>query len=188
VKNDKSFNPEEEVKKLTLTEILQSTITEDGRVFCPTNINNSKWSYRDQLGLKERQKLLKKYQVVQQKWNPKMKNQTSNLKELTAIHLTLEHFLPQIIKANFTSILAMYRINRRTGAQNLYMTTRKIWYLIDQNRMALKAIHIPGKLNTTMDKLSCLEMSRDYSLPRKTFQFIQETLRCYDSGHVRFKK
>jgi hypothetical protein len=62
VKNDKSFNPEEEVKKLTLAEIIQSTITEDGRVFCPTNINNSKWSYTDQLGLKERQKLQKIYQ------------------------------------------------------------------------------------------------------------------------------
>jgi hypothetical protein len=59
VKSDKSFNPGEEVKKLTLTEILQSTITEDSRVFCPTNINNSKWSYTDQLGLQERQKLLK---------------------------------------------------------------------------------------------------------------------------------
>jgi hypothetical protein len=64
VKNDKFFNPEMEVKKLTLTEILQSTITEDSRVFCPTNINNSKWSYTDQLGLKERQKLQKEYQVV----------------------------------------------------------------------------------------------------------------------------
>jgi hypothetical protein len=53
VKNNKSFNPEEEIKKLTLTEILQSTITEDSRVFCPTNINNSKWSYMDQLGLKK---------------------------------------------------------------------------------------------------------------------------------------
>jgi hypothetical protein len=67
VKNNKFFNPEEEVKKLTLTVILQSTITEDGRIFCPTNINNSKWSYMDQFGLQERQKLLKEYQVVQQK-------------------------------------------------------------------------------------------------------------------------
>jgi hypothetical protein len=102
VKNDKSFNLKKEVKKLTLTEILQLTISEDGRVFCPTNINNSKWNYTDQLGLKERQKLLKEYQVVQ---HQKMKNQTSNLKELTAIHLALEYFLPQIKRANFTSIL-----------------------------------------------------------------------------------
>jgi hypothetical protein len=137
------------------------------------------------LGLKERQKLQKEYQVVQQKWNQKMKKQTSNLKELTVIHLALEHRLPQIIKAKFTSILirtdntTTYGINRKTGCQNLYMTTRKIWYLIDQNRMVLKAIHIPGKLNTMTDKLSCLEMSGDYSLPRKIFQFIQKTPKCY---------
>jgi hypothetical protein len=73
----------------------------------------------------------------------------------------------------------MYGINRKTTSQNLYITTRRIWYLIDQNGMALKAVHIPGKLNMTTDKLSRLEMSGDYSLPRKTFQFIQETLRCY---------
>jgi hypothetical protein len=71
-----------------------------------------------------------------------------------------------------------------TGAQNLYMTTRKIWYLIDQNGMALKTIHIPGKLNMTTNKLSRLEMSGDYSLPRKTFQFIQETLRCYPTVNI----
>jgi hypothetical protein len=105
-------------------------------------------SYTDQLGLKERQKLQNEYQVVQQKWKRKMKKQTLNLKELTVIHLTLEHFLPQIIKINFTSILirtdnttAMYGINWKTHSQNLYMTTRRIWYLIDQNEMALKAIH-----------------------------------------------
>jgi ribonuclease HI len=150
------------------------------------NINNSKWSYTDQLGLKERQKLQKEYQVVQQKWNQKMKKQTSNLKELTAIHLALEYLLPQKKKSSFTSILirtdnasAMYKINQKISSQNLYITTRKIWYSIDQNRMALRAIHIPRKLNMMMDRLSCLEMSRDYSLPQKIFQFIQETLRCY---------
>jgi hypothetical protein len=31
-------------------------------------MDNSKWSYTDQLGLKEKQKLQKNYQVVQQKW------------------------------------------------------------------------------------------------------------------------
>jgi hypothetical protein len=33
VKNNKFFNPEKEVKKLTLMEILQSTITKDSRIF-----------------------------------------------------------------------------------------------------------------------------------------------------------
>jgi NAD-specific glutamate dehydrogenase len=40
-------------------------------------------------------------------------------------------------------------------------------------------VHIPAKLNTTTDKLNRLEMSRYYYTPQRTFQFIQETLRCY---------
>jgi hypothetical protein len=51
--------------------------------------------------------------------------------------------------------------------------------------MALKAVHIPRNLNTSMDKLSHLEMSGDYSLPPKTFQFIKM---LSNSGYVRFKK
>jgi hypothetical protein len=53
------------------------------------NINNSKWSYTHQLGLKEKQKLQKECQVVQQKWNKKMK---PNLKKLAVIFLTIQHF------------------------------------------------------------------------------------------------
>jgi hypothetical protein len=192
VKNDRFFNPEKEVRKLTLTEILQSTITEDGRVFCPTNINNSKWNYTDQLDLKEKQKLQKKYQIVQQKWNGKMKNQTSNLKELTAIHLALEHFLPQIKKANFTSILiqmdntsAIYGINRKMGVQNLYITTRKIWYLIDQNGMALNSRKIKyddGQTESSGDEQRLLSPTKNLSIhPRNTKML-------FNSGHVRFEK
>jgi hypothetical protein len=65
-KNDKFFNPEKEVKKLTLTEILQSTITEDGRVFCPTNISNSKWSY----GSKRKTKISKRIPGSSTKMEP----------------------------------------------------------------------------------------------------------------------
>jgi hypothetical protein len=42
VKNNRFFNLEKEIRKLTLTEILQSTITEDNKIFCPTNILRSK--------------------------------------------------------------------------------------------------------------------------------------------------
>jgi hypothetical protein len=45
--------------------------------------------------------------------------------------------------------------------------------------MFLKVVHIPGKLNMTMDKLSHFKMSGDYCITQRTFQFIQETLRCY---------
>jgi hypothetical protein len=103
----------------------------------------------------------------------KMKLQTSNLKGLTAIHLAIQHFLPKIKSLNFKSILipmnntaAMFNINN--------MTTRKIWYLTDKNQMFLKAAHIPGKLNTTIDKLSRLEMSRDYCISKNRPICLQE--------------
>jgi hypothetical protein len=60
IKDDKYFNPEKEIRKLTLEKVLQSTITKDGRVFCPTNMDNLKWKR-------------------------KMKQQTSNQKELMMI-------------------------------------------------------------------------------------------------------
>jgi hypothetical protein len=66
----------------------------------------------------------------------------------------------------------MYRINRKSGAINLYKMTRIIWWLIDKNKMFLKAVHIPEKLNSTSDKLSFLEMSGDYHLPQEVFQII----------------
>jgi hypothetical protein len=97
-----------------------------------------------------------------------MKKQTSNCKELTAILLTIQHFLPKIKSSNFNSILIRMdntttMFDRKSGAQNLYMITRKMWYIIDQNQMYIKAVHIPKKLNTT-DKLSHLKISKNYSL------------------------
>jgi hypothetical protein len=65
----------------------------------------------------------------------KRKTKTSNLKELTAIHLAIKHFFPKIKKFNFRSI----------SIQNLYITMKKIWYLIDRNQIG----YISGKLNTT---------------------------------------
>jgi ribonuclease HI len=111
-------------------------------------MDNSKWSYTDQLGLNPKQKTEKDFLVVQQKWTKKLKEQTSNYKELSAIHLALLHFLPVLQKENFKSILirtdnsaAMYNINKRAGALNLYQITRKIWYLMDNHQMFIKAVH-----------------------------------------------
>jgi hypothetical protein len=90
-----------------------------------------------------------------------MKNQTSNLKELTAIYLALRHFLPLIKKSRYKSILigtdntaAMYNINKKSGAMNLYRMSRKIWKLSEINCLQLKAAHIPGRINVATDRLS----------------------------------
>jgi hypothetical protein len=36
---------------------------------------------------------------------------------------------------------------QKLGAKNLYHTGRKIWKLSERNSLALKAMHIPGRIN-----------------------------------------
>jgi hypothetical protein len=74
---------------------------------------------------------------------------------------------------------AMYNINKKSGAMNLYCTARKIWKLSERNYLILKAVHIPGRINVTTDRLSRLEMSKDYYLNQKLFQRIQKMWRYY---------
>jgi hypothetical protein len=50
--------------------------------------------------------------------------------------------------------VAMYNINKKSGGKNLYCTVRKIWKLSEKNSFTLKAVHIPGRINVMMDKLS----------------------------------
>jgi hypothetical protein len=73
---------------------------------------------------------------------------------------------------------AIYNI-KKSGAKNLYHTARKIWKLSEKNFLILKAVHTSGRINVTTNKLSRLEMSRDYHLNEKVFQRIQQMRRCY---------
>jgi hypothetical protein len=127
------INPRKEMEKLSLEEKNLVILSEKGRLYCPTSLTNTKWSYTDQLGLKMNQKLQKEYQIAQKKWSNYMKKQTSNLKEITANYLSLHHLLPLIKKSRYKNILirtvntaAMYNINKKSGAMNLYCTARKI--------------------------------------------------------------
>jgi hypothetical protein len=42
---------------------------------------------------------------------------------------------------------------------NLYCTARRIWKLSERNYLILKAVHIPGRIKVTTDRLSHLEMT-----------------------------
>jgi hypothetical protein len=146
------------MEKLSQEEKDLAILSEKGRLYCPTSLTNTKWSYMDQLGLKLNQKLQREYQIAQKKWSNFMKKQTSNLKEITAIYLAFHHFLPPIKKSKYKNILirmgntvAMYNINKKSGAMNLYRTARKIWKLSERNYLILKAVHIPGRINVTTD-------------------------------------
>jgi hypothetical protein len=48
-----------------------------------------------------------------------------------------------------------------------------------EDYLILKVVHIPGRINVTTDRLSQLEMSRDYQLKEEIFQRIQRMWRCY---------
>jgi hypothetical protein len=109
-----------------------------------------------------------------------MKKKILNLKKLTTIYLTLGHFLPLIKKSKYKSILiktnntvAMYNINRKSGAMNLYRMSWRIWKLSKINWLQLKTAHIPRKINIAMDKLSKLKMIGDYHLKEEIFQIVQ---------------
>jgi hypothetical protein len=54
--------------------------------------------------------------------------------------------------------------------------------------MALKVVHIPGKLNTTTHKLSRLEINRDYSPTKNLSIHSGNTKMLYNSKHVCLKK
>jgi hypothetical protein len=180
------INPKKEMQKLLQEEKDLAILSEKGKLYCPTDLKNTKWSYTDQIGLKLNQQLQKECQIAQQKWSNFMKKQTSNPKEITPIYLAFHHFLPLIKKSRYKNVLirtdntaAMYNINKKSGAKNLYHTSRKIWKLSEKNSLTLKAIHIPGRINVTTDRLNRLEMSGDYHLNDKVFQRIQRMWGCY---------
>jgi hypothetical protein len=73
----------------------------------------------------------------------------------------------------------MYNINKKLEAKNFYRTARKIWKLSKRNSLTLKTVHIPGRINVTMDRVSHLEMRGDYHLNDEVFQKIQWLWKCY---------
>jgi hypothetical protein len=136
VNQNVNINPRKEMEKLTQKEKNLGILSEKGRLYCPTSLTISKWSYMEQLGLKLNQKLQKEYQIAQKKWSNYMKKQTSNLKEIIAIYLAFHYFFPLIKKSRYKNILirtdntaAMYNINKKSKTMNLYHTAMKIWKL-----------------------------------------------------------
>jgi hypothetical protein len=86
VKQNIKINPRKEMEKLSQEEKNLVILSENGKLYCPTNLRNSKWSFTDQLGLKLNQKIQNYCRIAQKKWSNFMKKQTSNLKEMTAVY------------------------------------------------------------------------------------------------------
>jgi hypothetical protein len=56
VKQNIRINPRKEMEKLSQEEKDLAILSENGKLYCPTNLANTKWSYMDQIGLKLNQK------------------------------------------------------------------------------------------------------------------------------------
>jgi hypothetical protein len=65
------------------------------------------------------------------------------------------------------------------GSNEFIPNSKEDMEIIRKNYFILKAVHIPGKINVTTDRLSRLEMSGDYQLKEEIFQKIQRMWRCY---------
>jgi hypothetical protein len=57
VKQNTRINSEKEMQKLSQEEKVLAILSEKWKLYCPTDLKNTKWSYTDQIGLKPNQQL-----------------------------------------------------------------------------------------------------------------------------------
>jgi hypothetical protein len=104
-------------------------------------------------------------------WSRHMSTQSSNKRELVAVHKAIWAFYPKLLEQNCRSIeifsdnsAAVYNINRKAAHRNLATSLRRLLLYVESLHISIHASHIPGEINRTADKLSRLETSGDYSI------------------------
>ncbi|KAA6397710.1 MAG: putative Transposon Ty3-G Gag-Pol polyprotein, partial [Streblomastix strix] len=107
-------------------------------------------------------------------WNKTEMNMSSNLRETTAVYLSLKKFNNQILQNRVNGVLintdsstTSYNINRRRSATSLANATQMIIALAENNQYKIRAKHIPEKTNTEADSLSRLSRCGDYALKQE---------------------
>ncbi|KAA6384082.1 MAG: putative reverse transcriptase [Streblomastix strix] len=90
-------------------------------------------------------------------WNKTEMNMSSNLKETTAVYLSLKKFNNQILKKQ----------SQRRSATSLANATQMIIALAENNQYKIRAKHIPWRTNTEADSLSRLSRCGDYALKQE---------------------
>jgi hypothetical protein len=66
------------MQKLSQEEKDLAILSEKGKLYWPTDLKNTKWSYTNQIGLKLNQRLQNNCQIAQQKWSNFMKSKRDN--------------------------------------------------------------------------------------------------------------
>ena len=97
---------------------------------------------------------------VRGRWSPGLRQSHINFLELSAVFLSLKHFLPSLsghhvlVRTDNTTTVAY--INRQGGlrSRRLHMLARELILWSSCRLLSLRATHVPGSLNTGADLLS----------------------------------
>jgi hypothetical protein len=114
-------------------------------------------------------------------WPPQMKAVHINVKELTAVELSLKSLRPhvsgQVIKVNTDNQVTLSYLKNFTGRKpELEAVARRIMNFCLENRITLAPTYIPGETNTTADALSRIVDPHDWTLSKPAFQRVCSVL------------
>ena len=117
--------------------------------------------------------------MAQGYWDDHMSNQHPHLREIMAVLMTLESFLPyikgkavQVLTDNITT--AAY-INFQGGASKLLDgVARNIWLLSITNAIQIQARYLPGVMNQEADRLSRLSNLYEWKLHPQLFKYLDQ--------------
>ena len=110
-------------------------------------------------------------------WDHHMSRQHSNVRELTAVLLSIKAMLPllrnktiQILSDNITTVAY---VNHMGGPMSqLVEISKSIWKIALEHNISITARHLSGKSNTRADELSRLRDKHEWMLSRPMFRLL----------------
>jgi hypothetical protein len=114
-------------------------------------------------------------------WPPQMRAVHINVKELTAVELTLRSLRPhvsgQVIRVNTDNQVTLSYLKNFTGRKpELEAVARRIMKFCLENGITLAPAYIPGETNTTADALSRIVDPHDWTVSKQAFQRVCSAL------------
>ena len=111
-------------------------------------------------------------------WSPQELEWHITRKELVAVRLSVEHFLPQLAgrrvllhEDNMAVVWILTHFVSRS--QELMHELRKLWYLVDRYDITLRPIYIRSAANKVADAASRMACSGDYVIDWARFEQLQ---------------
>jgi len=112
-------------------------------------------------------------------FNLETQARSSNYREMYAVFLAISAFKEKIhgqhLLLRTDNITTMFYINGQGGPhKHLNKLTKLIFWAVKQCQASLKALHLPGDLNTRADELSRLNPATEWSLHPETFKQLED--------------